>query len=194
MDLIVEFFPGLGEMANFHPLVVHFPIAFLSAFFVLDLLAALLGSRQLNLVAGWLLGLGALGAAAAAALGLQAALTVAHPPEVHEILESHRYFALNTAALALILLLWRLLNRGRFSGFGRILFGLLTLFMLVNLLKAADLGGMMVYRYGVAVQAAEIGPSGHHHGSVREELREWLHDLIPHTHEPGHEHGHDHVH
>ncbi|HHJ39035.1 MAG TPA: DUF2231 domain-containing protein [Methylothermaceae bacterium] len=193
MSTIVEFFPGLREMMNFHPLWVHFPIAFLSAFFIIDLLAAVLRSRSLLTVANWFLGLGALGATAAAMAGLEAALTVPHPPEVHEILESHRYFALNTTTLAWLLLIWRLLNRGRFWFIGRIFHFLLSLFMLLNLVLAADYGGLMVYKYGVAVRAVPIEASGHHHGSVWEELGEWLHEIIPHSHKLGHDH-HDHTH
>ncbi len=192
MDFIVESFPGLREMANIHPLIVHFPIALLSCFLLLDVMASLLRSRQLSIVAGWFLALGALGAIAAAAAGLQAALTVPHPPEAHEIIEHHRYFALNTVALAVILLLWRLLNRARFSLPGRIVYLLLAGFMMINLLFAADYGGLMVYRYGVAVKAAGIRSTGHRHGDAWDEVREWLHELIPHTHEPGH--GHDHHH
>lgn len=192
MDFIVEFFPGLREMMNVHPLVVHFPIALLSCFFLLDVLAGLFRSRQLSFVAGWFLALGTLGAIAAAAMGLQAALTVPHPPEVHEIIDHHRYFALNTVVLAVILLLWRLLNRARFSLPGRVVYLLLAGFMVVNLLFAADYGGLMVYRYGVAVKAAKIQAAGHRHGDVGDELREWLHEWIPHTHEPGHEHNHSH--
>ena len=192
MDFIVESFPGLREMANIHPLIVHFPIALLSCFLLLDVMASLLRSRQLSIVAGWFLALGALGAIAAAAAGLQAALTVPHPPEVHEIIEHHRYFALNTVALAVILLLWRLLNRARFSLLGRIVYLLLAGFMMINLLFAADYGGLMVYRYGVAVKAAGIRSTGHRHGDAWDEVRKWLHELIPHTHEPGH--GHDHHH
>lgn len=192
MDFIVEFFPGLREMANIHPLIVHFPIALLSCFLVLDLLASLVRSRQLSFVAGWFLALGTLGALAAAAAGLRAALTVPHPPQVHEILDHHRFFALNTVALAVLLLLWRLLNRARFSLPGRIVYLLLAGFMLINLTIAADYGGLMVYKYGVAVRAVPVEASGHRHGSVRDEIGEWLHDLVPHTHGDGH--GHDHAH
>ncbi len=195
MHFIVEIFPGLREMMNFHPLWVHFPVAFLSVFFLIDLLAAVFRSRALFVVANWLLGLGALGATVAAAFGLQAALTVPHPPQVHEILESHRYFALNTTALAWLLLIWRLLNRGRFWLVGRIFHTLLAGFMVLNLVLAADYGGLMVYKYGVAVRAVPVTASGHHHGSAWDEVREWLHELIPHHHAPGHEHHHhDHAH
>ncbi len=194
MDFIVEFFPGLREMVNYHPLFVHFPIAFLTVFFVIDLLAAVLRSRSLFVVANWLLGLGAVGALVAAAFGLQAALTVAHPPGVHEIMENHRYFALNATALAWLLLLWRLFNRGRFWRVGRIVHLLLAAFMVLNLTIAADYGGLMVYKYGVAVKAVPVEASGHRHGSVWDEIGEWLHDLVPHTHGDGHEHDHGHEH
>ncbi|BCX81220.1 hypothetical protein MIT9_P0798 [Methylomarinovum caldicuralii] len=193
MTFIVEIFPGLREMMNWHPLWVHFPIAFLSVFFLVDLLAAVLRSRPLFVVANWLLGLGALGASVAAAFGLQAALTVPHPPQVHEILETHRYFALNATALAWLLLIWRFLNRGRFCLLGRLFHLLLALFMVLNLVLAADYGGLMVYKYGVGVKAVPAWPpgaSGHRHGSAWDEIREWLHEIVPHSHASGHEHHH----
>jgi hypothetical protein len=37
MDIFASILPGISQMQNIHPLLVHFPIAFLSAFFVLDL-------------------------------------------------------------------------------------------------------------------------------------------------------------
>ncbi len=192
MNLILEFFPGLREMDNLHPLIVHFPIALLSCFLLLDGIAFLFNSRRLSQVASWFLWLGTVGALAAVAAGIQASLTVAHPDAVHSLLERHRNFGLNTASLAVVLSVWRLVSRGGFSRLGHFVHLLIALLMMINLLRGADLGGLMVYKYGVAVEAAGIRASGHAHGDMRGELQGWLHDLLHGQHEHGHTHEHDH--
>ncbi len=194
MNLILEFFPGLREMDNFHPLIVHFPIALLSCFLLLDGIAFLFNAKRLSRVANWFLWLGTLGALAAVVAGLQASLTVAHPDGVHIILERHRNFGLNTTALAVILSIWRLFNQGNFSRLGHFVHLLIAVLMMMNLVRGADLGGLMVYKYGVAVQAAGIRASGHAHGDMRGEFQGWLHDLLHGQHEHDHTHGHDHNH
>lgn len=40
-DLFPALMPGLASLDNIHPLLVHFPIAFLSAFFAMDLVGTL---------------------------------------------------------------------------------------------------------------------------------------------------------
>lgn len=189
MNLILEFFPGLREMDNFHPLIVHFPIALLSCFLLLDVIAFVFRSHPLAKVANWFLWLGTLGALAAAYIGLRAALTVPHPDAVHHILDHHRNFGLNTTAIAVLLSLWRIFNQGSFSRLGHFVHLLAALLMILNLVRGADLGGLMVYKYGVAVQAAHIGAAGHAHGDVRHELEEWVDDLLH-----GHHHDHEHHH
>ncbi len=190
MNLILEFFPGLREMDNFHPLVVHFPIAMLSGFLLLDAIGFLFKWRQLSRVANWFLWLGTLGAVMAVYAGLQASLTVPHPDAVHSILEQHRNFGLNTTILAVILSVWRLFNQSSFSRLGHFVHLLIAVLMMLNLLRGADLGGLMVYKYGVAVQAAGIEPSGHAHGDMGGELKEWVHHLLHGEHEHGHHHHH----
>ncbi len=187
MNVILEFFPGLREMENFHPLLVHFPIALMSCFLLLDAIAFIFKWRQGTKVANWFLWLGTLGALAAVSLGLQAALTVPHPDAVHEILDQHRNFGLNTTVLAVLLSIWRLFNQGNFSRLGHFVHLLAAVLMMLNMIRGADLGGLMVYRYGVAVQAAHIQSLGHAHGNVRHELREWIDHLL-HSEHP-HDHG-----
>ncbi len=188
MNTIVEFFPGLREMENFHPLLVHFPIALLTCFLLLDFVGFITNRRVFVNTASWMLFLGTLGALATVTTGLDAALSVAHPDNVHEFLEKHRNYGFNVAGLALILSFWRLANRARFSRLGHAVHLLTAVLLVFNLFCGADLGGLMVYRYGVAVKAAQIKHSGHSHESVAGEFAEWWHHLIYGYHH--HEHPH----
>ncbi len=147
--------PGIANMANIHPLLVHFPIAFLSAFFVLDLIGTLAKKPQCRNVASGLLYLGTVAAAFTVTAGFIAAGSVAHGDEVHEIMERHEHFGISVLSLAVLLSAWRMKSgviiQGGANSFFLILAGLLCVLMLLG----ADLGGLMVYKYGVAVKVAQ---------------------------------------
>jgi len=159
-----EFLPGVSALApNIHPLLVHFPIAFLSAFFLLDLIAVALRKNELRLVASWMLYLGALGAVSAAAAGLFAAGFVPHGEAVHEIMEWHKRLGLTVTSLSLVLSLWRLMARYRFSGMANAFHLFLAGLMATAMFFGADLGGLMVYEHGVGVKNLQSGEAAHHH-------------------------------
>lgn len=189
----IEFFPGLSEMENIHPLLVHFPIAFLSAFVVIEFLGLVFRKQELRMVASWMLYLGTLGAMAAVAAGLWASETVSHGGgEIHSMMDKHRNYGLNVLALAIVLSVWRLLTGGRFSLIGRIFHFILALVMVGNMALGADLGGLMVYKHGVAVRAAPpLEETNHHkHGGIKGQLLEWFRSLIRHEEEVRpHHHG-----
>jgi uncharacterized membrane protein len=155
--------PGLSSMDNIHPVLVHFPIAFLSAFFVLDLLATLVKKAHWRNVASWFLYAGTLAAVFTVIAGLIAAGSVTHGEEVHAIMERHEHFGLAVLSLATLLSAWRLKSgsfiQGGANSFFLILTGLLCLLMVMG----ADLGGLMVYRHGVAVKAAAVPEDGYMH-------------------------------
>jgi uncharacterized membrane protein len=148
--------PGISGMDNLHPLLVHFPIAFLSVFFALDLVATLAKKTQWRSVASWFLYIGTVAAILTVITGLIAADSVAHGEDVHGIMEHHETIGISVLALAIVLSLWRMksgaLIRGGVNGF----FLVLSSFLFVLILLGADLGGFMVYKYGVAVDAAPV--------------------------------------
>ena len=148
-----EILPGIQTLGpNIHPSLVHFPIALLSVFFLLELLGTLLRHEKLRQAASTMLYCGALGAAAAAAAGLYAASFVPHGQDVHEIMEWHERLGLTVTGLALILSLWRWLTKGVFVGMAKALHLLLATILVVCMVIGADLGGLMVYGHGVAVR------------------------------------------
>ena len=161
MDLLSTTFQGLSGMANIHPLFVHFPIALLNSFFLTELLGVLLKKEEIRIAATWMLYLGTLGALATVLTGLWAAGTVTHSEEVHGIMAKHRNFGITVLILGTVLSIWRIITHGKFSVKGQVLHLVTAFIMITTLVFGADLGGLMVYKYGVAVKAAPQ-PDGHH--------------------------------
>ncbi len=151
---------GLSELANSHPLLVHFPIAFLSLFIVIDLLGTAMNQLTWRQFASGLLYLGTVFAGLTVWAGFIAADTVPHGHNVHEIMERHEQLGVSTLALSAALSAWKL--RRTVEGWG--LYNVLTVVLLGVMVCGADLGGLMVYKYGVAVQAVSVSsPEAHHH-------------------------------
>jgi uncharacterized membrane protein len=154
--------PGISSMDNIHPMLVHFPLAFLSTFFVLDVIGTLARKQHWRNVASWLLYFGAVTAAFTVMAGFIAANTVAHGDEVHEIMERHEHFGISVLSLATILSAWRWKAGGVIQGGANSFFLILAGLLCVVMLLGADLGGLMVYKYGVGVDAAQMQDAGAH--------------------------------
>ncbi|GAB4256672.1 MAG: hypothetical protein Kow0065_05550 [Methylomicrobium sp.] len=174
-DMFATIFPGIAALDNIHPLLVHFPIAFLIGFFLLDLLGTLSNKESWRNAASAMLYFGTLGAALTVATGLQAAGSVAHGGNVHEIMETHEHIGIAVLALSTLLSLWRILASSVPKGAANGFFLFLSALVCVLIAFGADLGGLMVYEYGVAVEGAvdPVEAAGHEHG---------------------HDHSHSHVH
>ncbi len=176
-EILNILFPGIHGMDNIHPLFVHFPIALLFGFLCIELVAALFNKQAWRTVASFFLYLGTLSALVTVFFGLEAAKTVAHTEAVHEIMVQHQYYGITVAVLSVVLSFWRWFVRASFGVIGSTLHILLAFITCFILFLGADLGGLMVYQYGVGVGAAEK-PTHIHHRS--------------HSHSHGHSHNHDH--
>ncbi|NOT84334.1 MAG: DUF2231 domain-containing protein [Methylococcaceae bacterium] len=177
--------PGIAAMANIHPLAVHFPIALLTLFFLVELAACVFRQAQWHTFASGLLYLGTLCAAGAVYLGFQAAESVAHDEAAHLIMEKHEAFGVAILSLAIFLSVWRyFFNVHKNSGV-QVLYLLFAAALNLLIVLGADLGGLMVYHHGVSVNAILNSPAL----SMPEPLSEPAHD---HAHGHNHEHGHDH--
>ena len=160
-----ELFPGIAVLGwNIHPLIVHFPIALLIAYFLLDVVGLAVRSAGLRFAARWMLQLGALGAVAAAAAGWFAAERVPHGGAVHEIMEWHGRIGFTVAGLALALAVWRFLVQERLSSMATAFQVLMSAILVAGMVFGADLGGLMVYGHGVGVRQLEQPGDHHHHG------------------------------
>jgi uncharacterized membrane protein len=160
-----EWLPGVAAMANVHPLIVHFPIALLSTFVVVEAGAWLLGRETWRIAASALLYLGTLGAAGAVTAGWLAAQTVPHGEAVHDILERHEHLGFTVLTLALLLSVWRLWRGKRFGRFERGCHFLLALLMTGIMTVGVDLGGLMVYGHGVGVRGIDTETESHDHAA-----------------------------
>jgi uncharacterized membrane protein len=187
-DMLASIFPGFTQLENIHPILVHFPIALITGFFLLDCLGVLFKKSPWRDVATGMLYLGALTAGFTVAAGLQAAESVAHGDAVHEIMENHEHIGIAILVLSVLLSLWRFVGRlstgenpkGPVNG----LFMTFSAILVVLVMFAADLGGLMVYQHGVAVKMNALDP-------VQSESHEHGH---PHAVESGHSHQHSHSH
>ncbi len=161
-ELIAGIFPGIGEMTNLHPLVVHYPIALLTAFLLLEFLGFILARENLSTAATWMLYLGAIGAVVTVIAGLKAAGGVSHAEVVHSIMERHEQLGIAVLIMAVFLSIWRLVVKGTFSAAARVIHLAVAFIMVVTMVFGADMGGLMVYKYGVAVKAVPQ-PEAHEH-------------------------------
>jgi uncharacterized membrane protein len=140
-------FPGAHGLQNWHPLVVHYPIAFLTASVPIYFLAWILHREILEWVGLWLLGLGMAAAIVAVSTGLWASTGVMVAPSVRtHILVYHERLMLTVLALSIGLAGWALLARPM-PRRGRTCFVIGLILMAVILAKGADYGGWMVYGY-----------------------------------------------
>ncbi len=145
--------PGAQHLQNAHPLVVHFPIAFLYGAAILYLLGWTAEREAWAWTGLWLLAFGALSAAAATGTGLYGAegVMVARSVKAH-LLINHRRIMLGVLALSAVLSAWALVARPMPSR-GRLYFLALLVVLIAGLTVGADFGGRMVYDYNAGGNA-----------------------------------------
>jgi uncharacterized membrane protein len=160
-DIFAHLMPGIAALDNIHPLLVHFPIAFLLSFFLVDLIASLRKKPHWRELAGWLLYFGTVMALFTVIAGFAAASSVQHGENVHAIMERHQMLGVTTLSLAMVLSAWRLLTKGQIQGEINVLYLILSALLCLVISLGADLGGLMVYQYGVAVKAVSEPATGY---------------------------------
>jgi uncharacterized membrane protein len=187
-EMFSAILPGIAGMDNIHPLFVHYPIAFFTAFFLMDFIGAMAKKAQWRYVASWLLYLGTVAAIFTVIAGLFAADSVEHGEDVHEIMERHEHIGIAVLSLSLFLSAWRMKQWGMHSALGNTVFLSLAGFLCLILSLGADLGGLMVYQYGVSVKPAAISQSAVEQNGL-------AHHGTPDMNKEGHKHGgHNHSH
>jgi uncharacterized membrane protein len=145
--------PGVQHLQNIHPLVVHFPIAFLVGAALFYFLSWILSNQTFATTALLLLILGTLAAGAAVATGLYGEEGVMVSRSVREhLLDTHERFMLVTLGLSVGLTLWALIARA-FPKKARSLFLLFLLVLLGIMTIGADYGARMVYDYNAGGNA-----------------------------------------
>jgi uncharacterized membrane protein len=151
--MLARILPGTASLQNLHPLVVHFPIAFLYGAALLYAIAWISASESTQWTALWILVLGAIGIATSLATGLYANNSVMVSESVRDnVLRHHMHLMIAASVLTGILTLWALAARPM-PARGRLLFltGMLALIVLIA--AGADRGGTLVYAYNAGGSA-----------------------------------------
>ena len=163
--MIDALFPGASHLQNPHPIVVHFPIAFLYGAALFYFAAWIVRRDSIAWAALSLLALGLATSLIALATGLWSSGGVMLDPSVKEnVMEPHMRLMIAMAAVTAVLTLWAFIRRPMPSSGGRYLFLFGLLLMIVLLTKGADYGGMMVFDYngggGACSQPIPYNPNG----------------------------------
>ena len=146
-------FQGAQHLQNLHPLVIHFPLAFLMGAVLLYVAAWLFKNERFAHSAFVVLTLGALSLAGSVATGLYAEQGVMLSLSVREeLLQPHKTAMLATLAICTMLTIWAIIARP-FPKKGRLLFLFLLLVMIGVMTVGADFGGRMVYDYNAGGNA-----------------------------------------
>ena len=120
-------------------------------------LGSILKKEELFIAGKWSLFFGTLGAGVSVWTGLQAAETVYHDEEIHQMMMAHQYVGIALLVLSAALSLWVIISKKTIPS-ARLLFlgGLLILSALIA--QAADLGGLskrtfaeLLGKYGVSI-------------------------------------------
>lgn len=144
----------MKHLQNIHPLVVHFPIAFLMGAALFYGLAWVFGKNSLSVTAFSMLVLGVLSAGAAVGTGLYAEDGVMVSFSVREhLLDAHEHYMFATLGLSVVLRVWAVAARPSFPIKRRPIFALLLLVMLAIMTLGADRGARMVYDYNAGGNA-----------------------------------------
>lgn len=156
MELLPEWAP------NFHPMVVHFPLALLSIAFLFDLLTFFLPQRLKRWARNSTMSLYAVGALTAVGVyftGEAAADSVFMPANAQSVLNSHADWALLTVWFYGLYIVLRFLAVWLVNKLHRtkvqVVFFILSMVGLFLLYQTGDHGAQMVYQYGVGVQTSE---------------------------------------
>jgi len=157
----------VSGLPNLHPAIVHLPLALLPAAILFDLTALVRPTwTWLERGGSLLLILAALGCAAAVLAGEQAEEGIGPQPQhIRDLLDEHEDFGkkslLATSALAVARLLLSIRDRDRprlTALFLRSLLLVAACGALFLMAQAADRGGALVYRHGLAVERAPVPP------------------------------------
>jgi uncharacterized membrane protein len=151
--MLENLLPGVQHLQNIHPLVVHFPIAFLVGAALFYFLSWVLRNETFATTAFLLLILGTLAAGAAVGTGLYGEEGVMVSRSVREnLLERHEELMLATLGVSIGLAIWAVFAKP-FPKRKRLLFLFLLLVLLGIMTVGADYGARMVYDYNAGGDA-----------------------------------------
>jgi len=138
--------PGLLDMVGrLHPALVHFPIGWITLVLLFDLLALVLGRRELDTASLWVLGLGLLAFVPAIVTGLLRADSVSVSAGIYYPVAEHRNLAFLVLLIGAAALFTRWKARHNFSGAIRWVYLAMIAAATALIGLVGHLGGKMVY-------------------------------------------------
>ena len=145
-------------LAQYHPLLVHFPIAFFILYFIFESAGIIFNKEYLLKSAVIILTLGVVGAVESVLTGNQAERLLkvqgVLSPAIHDIVEEHESWATITLwffFFVLVLRAFLTLNK-RFVGKIRYLFVMFSLIGVFLIYKTGEYGGKLVFDHGAGTK------------------------------------------
>lgn len=149
----------MNYMAELHPFVVHFPIALLTLYVVLEVVTCFIKNETLENITTYILLFGILTAVNAVLTGNQAeqaaaAIMDSTQTVIHESIEDHEQFASLTLwyFLALLVARYYLRLKKKMTKLFKSVMIILALCGGILIFLAGTTGGTLVYKYGVGTE------------------------------------------
>ena len=145
-------------LAQYHPLLVHFPIAFFILYFIFESSGVIFEKEYLLKSALVILALGVVGSVESVLTGNQAEQLLkvqgVLTSEIHEVIEEHESWATITLWFFVIVLALRvfLTVNKKFIGKLRYVFVILSLVGVFLIYKTGEYGGKLVYDHGTGTK------------------------------------------
>ncbi len=142
-------------LAELHPKIVHFPIALLSTYAILEIIGVLLKKDFMNKSALLLLCIGVVAAFFAVLSGSEAFSSFTlWTKESTEVLDEHQKFATFLLWFSLIVCALRLFLtlKKKFIGFKKFVFIIFSLIILFLVYNTGEQGGKLVTKFGIGIE------------------------------------------
>ncbi len=139
-------------MPNLHPMLVHLPIALLTANWVFDLLSVVTKRQEFERTGWWTLLAGMIGLAGAITTGLMAEGSVNIAETARGFFEVHEQLAFGVAAMYSTLVLWRFAARTYIPQRLRWVYLVVSFLGVILVWVTGWYGGELVFRFGIGVQ------------------------------------------
>jgi uncharacterized membrane protein len=162
------------DWPRLHAALNDLPAALLVAAVLFDLLGAATRRASFRQAGLYTLVLGAIGAAAAVASGLQAEETIEHGDAVHQVMETHETLGLVTLGIFGVLALWRIVRERRMGAAERAVTLALAIGGVGVMVAGAVYGGRLVFDHAAGIPTTVLQDetrqrgAGHHHAPGEE--------------------------
>ena len=150
----------MEQLAQLHPVIVHFPIAFLTFYVIVEVVNSFLKKEKIQFLASVLILAGVLTGVGAVLTGNQAEhavediLKLENMHDAHEQIEEHESSATILLWYFAILMVVRFLfiNKKSLKGINKIIITVLAIGGLYFIFITGNYGGKLVYKYGVGTE------------------------------------------